>query len=152
MRPIVPSPICPVAVLVTRAPFENAFWISFEDADALRCHKCSSSKRILAPIWVSPSITDLIFPPCNSCSSSLKRNRILFPFYSSWSFPSFGSYDYVIPIPKENQDARETVSVLWKIPYSQSESEEAEKDLWVSLLPESAKQREQCPMETGSSW
>jgi hypothetical protein len=45
----------------------------------------------------------------------------------------------VIPMPKENQDARETVSLLRKVPYNQSESKEAEEDLWVFLLPESVK-------------
>jgi hypothetical protein len=46
----------------------------------------------------------------------------------------------VIPMPKENQDASETVSLLPKVPYTQSTSKEAEEDMWVSLLPEGVKQ------------
>jgi hypothetical protein len=57
----------------------------------------------------------------------------------------------VIPMLKENQDASETMSLLPKVPYNQSAGEKAEEDLWVSLLPEGVKQREQCPVETGTS-
>jgi hypothetical protein len=54
-------------------------------------------------------------------------------------------------MPEENQDASETVSLLPKVPYNQSTGKEAEEDLWVSLLPEGVKQREQRPVETGAS-
>jgi hypothetical protein len=57
----------------------------------------------------------------------------------------------VIPMPKENQDASETVSLLPKVPYNQSAGKEAEEDLWISLLPEGVKQRQQCSMETAAS-
>ena len=52
---------------------------------------------------------------------------------------------------REKQDERETVSLLPKVFYPQSESKEAKEDLWSSFLSEGLKQRQQCPMETATS-
>jgi len=49
MRPFVPFEICLVAILVAKAPLKNAFRISFEDADHLSCHCCSSFKGMGLP-------------------------------------------------------------------------------------------------------
>jgi hypothetical protein len=45
-------------------------------------------------------------------------------------------YDYGHPKLKEDQDGSEAMSVLRKGPHRQSSGEEAEENLWISLLPE----------------
>jgi len=57
----------------------------------------------------------------------------------------------IILMPKENEDGNEAVSLLQEVPYNQSTGKEAEEDLWVFVLPEGVKPREQCPLETRAS-
>ena len=57
----------------------------------------------------------------------------------------------VIPMPKEDRDEREEVSLLSKALYAQPEGGQAAEELWCAPLPEGVEQREQRPMEERAS-